>query len=62
MPKGLHSCIGRIEKVSKYDMYKVGYRDLVNTQKVSSWFSVEDIADLQVQRGSNKKKWWKKIS
>ena len=36
-------------------MYKVGYRDLVNNQKVSSWLSVEDIADLQVQRGSNKK-------
>ena len=35
-------------------MYKIGYRDLVNYQKV--WFSVEDIAYLQVQRGSNKKK------
>ena len=36
-------------------MYKVGYRDLVNNQKVCSWFSVEDIADFQVQLGSNKK-------
>ena len=29
-------------------MYKVDFRDLVNNQKVFSWFSVEDIADLQV--------------
>ena len=36
-------------------MYKVGYRDLVNNQKVSSWFFVKYIADLQVHRGSNKK-------
>ena len=36
-------------------MCKIGFRDLVNKQKVPSWFSVEDIADLQVQRGSNKK-------
>lgn len=42
-------------------MYKVGYRDLVNNQKVSSWLYVEDIADLQVQRGSNKKNGWKKF-
>ena len=42
-------------------MYKVGYRDLVNNQKVSSWFSAEDIADMQVQRGSNKKNGGKKI-
>ena len=34
-------------------MHKVGFRDLVNHQKVSTCFSVEDIADLQVQRGSN---------
>ena len=61
VPKGRHSCIGRIEKVSKYDMYKVGYRDLVNNQKVSSWFSVEDVADLQFQRESNKKNGGKKF-
>ena len=36
-------------------MYKVGYRDLVNNQKVSSWFFVKYIAHLQVHRGSNKK-------
>ena len=36
-------------------MYKVAYRNLVINQKVSSWFSVEDIADLQVQLGSKKK-------
>ena len=40
-------------------MYKVGYKDLVNNQKASSWFSVEDVADLQVQPCSNKKKCWK---
>ena len=36
-------------------MYEIDFIDLVNDQKVSSWFSVEDIADLQVQRESNKK-------
>ena len=41
-------------------MCKVGCRDSVNNKKVSSWFSVEDIADLLVQRGSNKKKKKKK--
>ena len=56
-----HVCIGKIEKVGKYDMYKVGYRDLVNNQKVSSWFSVEDTADLQVQRGFNNENGKKKI-
>ena len=61
-PKIWYVCIGKIEKVVKYDMYKVRYRDLVNNQKVSSWFFVEDIADLQVQRGSIKKKCWKKSS
>ena len=53
-PKRRYVCIGKIEKVGKYDMYKIGYRDLVSYQKVSSWFSAEDIANLQVQRGSNK--------
>ena len=33
-------------------MYKIGYRDLVNYQKVSSL--VLQIAYLQVQHGSNK--------
>ena len=37
-------------------MCKVGCRDSVNNKKFSIWFSVEDIADLLVQRGSNKKK------
>ena len=37
------------------DMCKVGFRDLLINRKVSSWFSGEDIADLQVQRSSNKK-------
>ena len=41
-------------------MCKVGCRDSVNNKKVSIWFSVEDIADLLVQRGSNKKKKKKK--
>ena len=36
-------------------MYKVGFRDLVNNQKNSNWSSVEDIAGLQVQRGSSKR-------
>ena len=36
-------------------MYKVGYRDLVNNQKVSSWFFVKYITHLQFHRGSNKK-------
>ena len=54
-PKRRYSCIGKTGKVGKYDMYQVGYRDSVNNQKVSSWFPVEDIDDLQVQRGSNKK-------
>ena len=35
-------------------MYKVGYRALVNTRKVLSSFSVEGIADLQVQHRSSK--------
>ena len=43
-------------------MYKVGFKDLVNNQKVSSWFSVKDVADLQGQHGSNKKNAGKKIS
>ena len=43
-------------------MYKIGYRDLVNYQKVSSWFSAEVIANLQVQRGSNKSKMLEKHS
>ena len=42
-------------------MYKVGFKDLVNNQKVSSWFSVKDVADLQGQRGSNKKMLEKKF-
>ena len=42
-------------------MYKVGFRDLVNNHKVSCWFFVGDIADLKVQRGSNKKNARKKI-
>ena len=41
-------------------MCKVGCRDSVNNKKVSIWFSVEDIADLVVQRGSNQKKKKKK--
>ena len=41
-------------------MCKVSCRDSVNNKKVSIWFSVEDIADLLVQRGSNKKKQKKK--
>ena len=36
-------------------MYKVAYRNLVINQKVSSWFSVEDIADLQVGKTAGKK-------
>ena len=42
-------------------MYEVGFRDLLNNPKVSSWFSVEDIVDLQIQRGSNNKNAGKKI-
>ena len=34
---------------------KIGFKDLVNNQKVSSLFSIVDIADLQVQLGSGKK-------
>ena len=55
-PKIRHFCIVKNEKVGKYDMFKVDFRDLVNNKKVCSRFSVEDIADLQVQRESNKKK------
>ena len=29
-PKRQYVCTGKIEKVGKYDMRKVGYRDLVN--------------------------------
>ena len=29
-PKRRHVCIGKILKVHKFDMYKVGFRDLVN--------------------------------
>ena len=47
-PKRRYFWIGKIEKV--------GFRDLVNNQRVSSWFSVEDATDLQVQASSNKKK------
>ena len=54
-PKRRHVCIGKVEKVGKYDKYKVVFKDFVNNQKVPSSFSVEDIADLLVQRGSNKK-------
>ena len=54
-PKRRYVCIRKIEKVGKYDMYKVSLRDLVNNQKASSWFSVENIGDLQVQHSSNKK-------
>ena len=32
-PKRRYSCIGKTEKVGKYHMYKVGYRDLVHNQK-----------------------------
>ena len=53
-PKRWYVRIGKIENVGKYDMYKVGYRALVNTRKVFSSFSVEGIADLQVQRRSDK--------
>ena len=60
-PKRRYVCIGKIKKISQYDMYKVGHRDLVNNQKVCSWFSVEYVADLQVQGGSNKKHAGKKI-
>ena len=42
-------------------MYEVGFRDLLNNPKVSSWFSVEDIVDLQIQRGSNNKNAGKKF-
>ena len=41
-PKKRYVFIRKIEKVGKYDKYK----DLVDNQKVSTWFSVEDIADL----------------
>ena len=61
VPKRRHVCIGKIKKVGKYDMYQVGFRDLVNNEKVPSWFSAEDIADLQIQRGSNKKMLQKKF-
>ena len=43
-------------------MYKVGYKNLVNNQKVSRWFSVEDITHLPVQCGSNKKVLEKKFT
>ena len=39
-------------------MYKVGSKYV---QNISSWYSVENIADLQVQRGSNKKNAGKKF-
>ena len=54
-PKRRHVSVGKIEKVGKYDMYKIGFRNLVNNQKIFRWFSVKDIADLQAQHGSNKK-------
>ena len=60
-PKRRYVCIGEIGKVGKYDMHKVIYRELVNNQKVFSWFSVDDIADVQVQRGCNKKNAGKKF-
>ena len=50
-----------LEKVGKYDMCKVSYRGLINNQNLSSWFSVETIGNLQVQRGSNQKIQKKKI-
>ena len=50
----------KLKKLVNMICTKVGFRDLVNNQKVPSWFSAEDIADLQIQRGSNKKMLQKK--
>ena len=62
MPKRRHICIGKIEKVGKYDMCQVGFRDLADNEKVPSWFfAAEEIADWQIQRGSNKKMLQKKF-
>ena len=44
-----------LRKVGKYDMCKVSYRGLINNRNLSSWFSVEAIGNLQVQRDSNQK-------
>ena len=60
-PKRRHVFVGKIEKVGKNDMYKVGFRNLACNQNVSSSFSVEDIAGLQVQRVSNNKNTEKKF-
>ena len=56
-PKKRYVFIRKIGKVGKYDKYK----DLLDNQKVPTWFSVEDVADLQVLRGSNKKNAAKKF-
>ena len=60
-PKKRHVFVGKIGKVGNNDMYKVGFRNLASNQNVSSSFSVEDIADLQVQRVSNNKNTGKKF-
>lgn len=44
-----------LEKVGKYDIREVNYRDLINNQNFPSWLSVEAITDLRFQRGSNEK-------
>ena len=62
-PKKYHILIGKVVKAGKYgDNYKIRCRDPFSKQVISSWFSVENIADCRVKHEKQAKKWSEKTT
>ena len=55
-PERRHVLIGKVVKTGKHsDSYKIQYKDPISKCQTTSWFSVEDMADLQNQKQERKK-------